>query len=736
MGSVEVILMNDNNDQNVKTPHEVVDEHRSQNAVPRSYNPQVSNAGLEKTLEPNVDDLQSDTSQELSVSSIDIDGNGTFENDDNRPAVATGLVYTEREVITKPWFWVIIASVALFLFLLLIIIVFLLKNSDGLNYVSTSYLDSEEYRKIYMEVESVVSSYQTKYGVTVDKYLIISALTAYKNNDEYMDNTDSTAYDYISVEDDEESSKNITEMRNYIEILAKYQIKTNASCSYDSSSMRKIASNDDATTLLNFWTSAAAKEKNYDCSGSGSSYSISVDEGNIKDDNSGSVFYWNLVDESFLSEYYSKYFDGIPEESYLTSVSKTIEYIYLYAKSLKDYDTTVSTRKACNGTAFFWPIGSKETTTRNGKVFATGEPDWYDITQEFGEGGHKGMDIAAYLDTNVIASKAGIVKATGDYSDYVCDTGDNDTYGWFVKIEHSDGTYTLYAHMKENSVSLEIGDEVEQGQVIGKVGLTGCSSGPHLHFEVFVTSSQRINPREKVKEDEPRPSCDEFSLNDTSLSKQEFVTLMHNYCTSSGNKAFCTDFSPNAELIYDVSLQNNVNPELVVVTARSEMSFQKCAGYYNYWGLGISNGEGCSAGEALNSMEAGIKKYAEYISTYSEGGSLADMILGRYNAREAAGCDSAGHGLPGTLAGMQSVYSWLGNYRFNPGSSGLGGCHALKIVYNDENYCNTHPSCTSYNSNSDHNCPDITKTTTCEQNDYTAWQIKQKLEFRKEMFGI
>jgi murein DD-endopeptidase MepM/ murein hydrolase activator NlpD len=60
--------------------------------------------------------------------------------------------------------------------------------------------------------------------------------------------------------------------------------------------------------------------------------------------------------------------------------------------------------------------------------------------------------------------------------------GWNGGYGTYIVIKHENGTQTLYAHNSSNTVS--VGDEVEQGDVIGYVGQTGKATGPHLHFEV------------------------------------------------------------------------------------------------------------------------------------------------------------------------------------------------------------------------------------------------------------
>ena len=89
--------------------------------------------------------------------------------------------------------------------------------------------------------------------------------------------------------------------------------------------------------------------------------------------------------------------------------------------------------------------------------------------------GHNGIDIAAPIYTPVLASADGkvIVSRTGGY---------NGGYGTYVVISHANGTQTLYAHMSVNNVS--VGQSVEQGQVIGAIGMTGRTTGPHLHFEV------------------------------------------------------------------------------------------------------------------------------------------------------------------------------------------------------------------------------------------------------------
>ena len=94
---------------------------------------------------------------------------------------------------------------------------------------------------------------------------------------------------------------------------------------------------------------------------------------------------------------------------------------------------------------------------------------------------HSGIDIAANHGAAVVAADSGTVITSRFDS----------SYGHFIVIAHGNGRTTLYAHLSSRRVSP--GDTVERGQVIGLIGSTGISTGPHLHFEVSQNGT-RVNP--------------------------------------------------------------------------------------------------------------------------------------------------------------------------------------------------------------------------------------------------
>lgn len=100
---------------------------------------------------------------------------------------------------------------------------------------------------------------------------------------------------------------------------------------------------------------------------------------------------------------------------------------------------------------------------------------------------HGAVDFGVSVGTPVYAAADGIVVTST--------WGGSDSYGYYIKIKHYNGLYTLYAH--GSSLVAKVGQEVKQGQLIMYSGNTGNSTGPHLHFEVRVAPvgyNNRVNP--------------------------------------------------------------------------------------------------------------------------------------------------------------------------------------------------------------------------------------------------
>ena len=111
-------------------------------------------------------------------------------------------------------------------------------------------------------------------------------------------------------------------------------------------------------------------------------------------------------------------------------------------------------------------------------------------TGYYGYKGHTGVDFACSAGTPIVAVKSGTVITSTALRN---SNGKYRSYGEYVVIDHHDGTMTLYAHMLSGSRTVSPNQKVSQGQVIGQVGSTGNSTGPHLHFEVRIGGSP-VNP--------------------------------------------------------------------------------------------------------------------------------------------------------------------------------------------------------------------------------------------------
>ena len=96
---------------------------------------------------------------------------------------------------------------------------------------------------------------------------------------------------------------------------------------------------------------------------------------------------------------------------------------------------------------------------------------------------HRGVDFAAPTGTPIIAAGSGVITEAGWYG----------SYGRYIRIRHNSTYKTAYAHLSKVKTGISPGTRVSQGEIIGYVGNTGRSTGPHLHYEILVNNRQ-VNP--------------------------------------------------------------------------------------------------------------------------------------------------------------------------------------------------------------------------------------------------
>jgi murein DD-endopeptidase MepM/ murein hydrolase activator NlpD len=118
-----------------------------------------------------------------------------------------------------------------------------------------------------------------------------------------------------------------------------------------------------------------------------------------------------------------------------------------------------------DGNSFIAPIEGRLTSAYGSRPWRRGKKTYLRF--------HYGIDLGAPVGTAIVAAKEGTVRFAGRYSK---------SYGNAVVLDHGNGVGSIYAHCSK--VTVKSGDKVERGQTIALIGMTGRTTGPHVHFEV------------------------------------------------------------------------------------------------------------------------------------------------------------------------------------------------------------------------------------------------------------
>lgn len=189
----------------------------------------------------------------------------------------------------------------------------------------------------------------------------------------------------------------------------------------------------------------------------------------------------------------------------------------------------------------------------------------------------------------------------------------------------------------------------------------------------------------------------EISLKRTSLTKSEFVDMCNKQSRHS-------DFYSKCDKIYDISIKNNFNPEMVVIRATVE-GFSPGASKNNYWGIGCYNGAGYGACISYGSFEAGVEAFIKNVSQYE------------------------------TVDDMMSKYAYIGHNWYNPGSSADGGCYYYPYIkqYMSSGRANTVAKyCADNNRCKGTMCQ---PTNDEDQLAYAKWQVSNMVSVGNGIFG-
>jgi hypothetical protein len=237
---------------------------------------------------------------------------------------------------------------------------------------------------------------------------------------------------------------------------------------------------------------------------------------------------------------------------------------------------------------------------------------------------HNGIDMAAPLGSTVRAAADGMVTYAGRQSDGAV----------VVKIRHDDGYVSLYAHL-DPSLQVAVGQQVAAGQAIGQVGMTGNTTGPHLHFGLYNTSGTAVDPATWLKTGSlPDPA----TLLGPSAADPATLTQVSGAATLARFDAVSSQI-PYAAEIRQAAVANGIDPLLLTSLVYAESNFHpnavsKC-GAQGLTQLMPRTAQGLGVTDAFDPQQ-NLNGGATYIARQMRNFGRVDLALAVYNAGPGA----------------------------------------------------------------------------------------------------
>jgi hypothetical protein len=233
---------------------------------------------------------------------------------------------------------------------------------------------------------------------------------------------------------------------------------------------------------------------------------------------------------------------------------------------------------------------------------------------------HNGIDLAAPLGTPVLAAASGTVISAGPQSDGAV----------VVKIRHDDGYVSLYAHL-DPSLQVTVGQQVAAGQTIGKVGVTGVTTGPHLHFGLYTSDGTAVDPSPYLSAGhlpDPATLLGPSPSDPSSMSQISGSAALARFDAASSR-------IPYAAQIRSAAVANGIDPSLLAGLVYAESDFDPKS-YSRCGASGLTQlMPGTAAGLGVTDIwdvQQNLNGGAKYIAKQLNAFGRVDLALAAYNA--------------------------------------------------------------------------------------------------------